>query len=160
MAGGGEIGLSVVSLQYSEHEGGGQHIPAGRPTPAQKRRFLVAAALHTNPPPMVTWRVGDADYEVVHSVRGGATQIYHLNLLKACREVTPDSLTTTVIETDELGPEVANSNWSAPVHVDDYLSPSHILCPARAHLPHTPPHRNTPRCGSAFTTLSAARTQE
>jgi len=32
---------------------------------------------------VVTRRVGDVDYEVVRSDRGGATQIYHLNLLKA-----------------------------------------------------------------------------
>ena len=35
---------------------------------------------------MVTRRVGDVNYEVVLSDRGGGTQIYHLNLLKAWRE--------------------------------------------------------------------------
>ena len=37
-------------------------------------------------PFVVTRQVGDVDYEVVRSDQGGATQIYHLNLLKACRE--------------------------------------------------------------------------
>uniref|UniRef100_A0A671TSD1 ribonuclease H n=1 Tax=Sparus aurata TaxID=8175 RepID=A0A671TSD1_SPAAU len=72
----------------------------------------------------VTRRAGNVDYEVVRSDRGWATQIYHLNLLKAWREVTAVSLGTTVIKRDELGPEVANSNQSAPVPVDDHLSPS------------------------------------
>nr|XP_043896844.1 uncharacterized protein LOC122778812 [Solea senegalensis] len=74
-------------------------------------------------PFVVTRRVGDVDYEVVRSDRGGATQIYHLNLLKAWREVASVSLATTVIERDELGPEVTKLNRSAPVPVDDHLSP-------------------------------------
>ncbi len=45
---------------------------------------------------VVTTRVGDVDYEVVRSDRGGATQIYHLNLLKAWREAESASLVTTV----------------------------------------------------------------
>ena len=53
------------------------------------------------------------DYEVVPSDRGGATQIYHLNLLKAWREAEPVSLVTTVIERNELGPEVPKSSNSA-----------------------------------------------
>ena len=51
---------------------------------------------------MVTKRVGHVDYEVVRSDRGGATQIYHLNLLKAWREVMAVSLANMVIERDEL----------------------------------------------------------
>ncbi|KAG7485602.1 hypothetical protein JOB18_014053 [Solea senegalensis] len=74
-------------------------------------------------PFVVTRRVGDVDYEVVRSDRGGATQIYHLNLLKAWREVASVSLATTVIERDELGPEVTKLNRSTPVPVDDHLSP-------------------------------------
>ncbi|XP_069027698.1 uncharacterized protein [Embiotoca jacksoni] len=43
-------------------------------------------------PFVVTRRVGDVDYEVVWSDRGGATQLYHLNLLKAWREAESVSL--------------------------------------------------------------------
>ena len=42
-------------------------------------------------PFVVTRRVGDVDYEVVRSDRGGAKQIYHLNLLKIWREAEPVS---------------------------------------------------------------------
>ena len=49
-------------------------------------------------PFVVTGRVGDVEYEVVRSDRGGATQIYHLNLLKVWTEVTAVTLATTVIE--------------------------------------------------------------
>ncbi|KAK5848772.1 hypothetical protein PBY51_008465 [Eleginops maclovinus] len=49
-------------------------------------------------PFVVTRRVGDVDYELVRSDRGGATQIYHVNLLKTWREVASASLATTVIE--------------------------------------------------------------
>ena len=73
---------------------------------------------------MVTRQVGYVDYDVVRSDRGEATQIYHLNLLKAWREAMAVSLATTVIERDELGPELANSNQSAPVPIDDHVSPS------------------------------------
>ena len=66
-------------------------------------------------PFVVTQQVRDVDYEVVRSDRGGATQIYHLNLLKAWKEVTAVSPATTVIKGDELGPEVAKSIHSAPV---------------------------------------------
>ena len=48
-------------------------------------------------PFVVTRLVGDADYDVVRSDRGGATQIYHLNLLKDWREVTAVSLAITVV---------------------------------------------------------------
>jgi len=55
---------------------------------------------------VITRRVGDVDYEVVCSDRGGATQIYHLNLLKAWREAKSFSLVSVVSEREELGPEV------------------------------------------------------
>lgn len=45
------------------------------------------------------------DYEVVRSDRGGQTQIYHLNPLKAWREAEPVSLVTVVKERDELEPQ-------------------------------------------------------
>lgn len=51
-------------------------------------------------------RVGDVSYEVVRSERGGATQIHHLNLLKAWREAESFSLLSLVSEREELGPEV------------------------------------------------------
>ena len=43
---------------------------------------------------MVTRRVGEADYEVQRTDREGAKQIYHLNLLKAWKEVVAVSLVT------------------------------------------------------------------
>ena len=75
-------------------------------------------------PFVVTRRVGDVDYEVVRSDRGGATQIYHLNLLKAWREAEPVSLVTAIAERDELGPEEPKSNNPVSLHCGDQLSPS------------------------------------
>ena len=57
-------------------------------------------------PFVVTRRKGNVDYEVVRSDGGVATQIYHLNLLKAWREAEPVSLVTTVTERNELWSEV------------------------------------------------------
>ena len=71
---------------------------------------------------VVTQRVGDVNYEVVHSDRGGATQIYHLNLLKAWREAELVSLVTTVTERDEVGPEVPKSPNSSSLLCDDYFT--------------------------------------
>lgn len=51
---------------------------------------------------MVTQQVGDFDYEVVRLDSGGATLIYHLNLLKAWREAETASLVSLVKERDEL----------------------------------------------------------
>nr|XP_061779417.1 uncharacterized protein LOC133570739 [Nerophis lumbriciformis] len=51
----------------------------------------------------VTQQVGDVDYEVRRSDRGGGTQIYHLNLLKEWREAEPDSMVKVVREEEELG---------------------------------------------------------
>ena len=68
---------------------------------------------------MVTRRVGDVDYEVQR-----AKQIYHLNLLKAWKEVVPVSLVSVDQEKDELGPEVPKlSNLISPIS-DSHLSPS------------------------------------
>ncbi|KAK5854605.1 hypothetical protein PBY51_004785 [Eleginops maclovinus] len=77
-------------------------------------------------PFVVTRRVGDVDYELVRSDRGGATQIYHVNLLKTWREVASASLATTVIERDELGPEVIINTELAPVCCGDHLSPGQV----------------------------------
>lgn len=66
--------------------------------------------------------MGDFDYKVVRSDRGGATQIYHLNLLKAWREGETTSLESLVKEKDELGPEVPKSTIPASVHCDDHLA--------------------------------------
>ena len=55
---------------------------------------------------MVTRRVGDVDYEVQRADREGAKQIYHLNLLKAWKEVVAVSLVSVDQEKDELGLEV------------------------------------------------------
>ena len=51
----------------------------------------------------------DIDFEVACSNRGGATQIYHLSLLKLWREVHPVSLVTAVIPEGELRPEVTEN---------------------------------------------------
>ena len=59
---------------------------------------------------MVTRRVGEVDYEVQRTDREGAKQIYHLNLLKAWKEVVAVSLVTVDQERDELGPEITRSN--------------------------------------------------
>ena len=123
-------------------------------------------------PFVVTQRVGDVNYEVVRSDRGGATQIYHLNLLKAWSEVMAVSLATTVIERDELGPEVANSNQSVPVPVDDHLSPSQTAdvaslprrftnvlspLPRRTSLIHH--HIETPKRDSVVRTIGCRNTR-
>nr|XP_024655059.1 uncharacterized protein LOC112430808 [Maylandia zebra] len=73
-------------------------------------------------PFVITRRVGDVDYEVARSDRGGATQIYHLNLLKLWREVETASLVSLVKERDELGPEVPNSIIPASLPCDDHLT--------------------------------------
>ena len=75
-------------------------------------------------PFVVTRRVGEVDYEVQRTDREGAKQIYHLNLLKAWKEVVAVSLDTVDQERDELEPEVTRStNQSAPLS-DGHLSPS------------------------------------
>ncbi|XP_044066818.1 uncharacterized protein LOC122882921 [Siniperca chuatsi] len=89
----------------------------------------------------VTRRVGDVDYEAVQSDRGGATQIYHLNLLKAWREVEPVALVTTVGERDEFGPDnhltLSQRTDVAELqrHVADVFSP----LPGRTNLIETHP---------------------
>ena len=73
---------------------------------------------------MVTRRVGEVDYEVQCIDREGAKQMYHLNLLKAWKEVVVVSLVIVDQERDELGPEVTcSNNQSAPLS-DGHLSPS------------------------------------
>jgi len=73
---------------------------------------------------VVTRRVGDVDYELMRSDRGGATQIYHLNLLKAWREAESVSLVTAIAERDELGPEVSKSTNPVLLLYESHLSPS------------------------------------
>ncbi|XP_061833118.2 uncharacterized protein [Nerophis lumbriciformis] len=75
-------------------------------------------------PFVVTRRVGDVDYEVRRSDRGGATQIYHLNLLKGWREAEPVSMVTAIAESEELGPEVSPSPRPFPLCCDNHLTPS------------------------------------
>ena len=75
-------------------------------------------------PFVVTRRVGDVDYEVQRADREGAKQIYHLNLLKAWKEVVAVSLVSVDQEKDELGPEVPKlTNLISPLS-DSHLSPS------------------------------------
>lgn len=71
---------------------------------------------------MVTWQVGDVDYQVVQSDRGGVTQVYHLNLFKAWRDPETTSMVSLVEERDELGPEVPNSTIPASLHCDNHLT--------------------------------------
>ena len=66
--------------------------------------------------------MGDVDYELARSDRGGTTQIYHLNLLKAWREAEPVSLVTAIAERDELGPEVPKSANPASLLCGNQLS--------------------------------------
>ena len=119
---------------------------------------------------MVTRRVGEVDYEVQCIDREGAKQMYHLNLLKAWKEVVVVSLVIVDQERDELGPEVTcSNNQSAPLS-DGHLSPSQktdlgelqkafcgcVLSPTRSHVPYTPLYRNNLGCvGSDKTILTA-----
>ncbi|XP_061757255.1 uncharacterized protein LOC133553258 [Nerophis ophidion] len=75
-------------------------------------------------PFVVTRRVGDVDYEVRQSDRGGATLIYYLNLLKGWREAEPVSMVTAIAEDEEVGPEVPPSPRSSLLRCDDNLTPS------------------------------------
>ncbi|KAL7838516.1 hypothetical protein AOLI_G00269200 [Acnodon oligacanthus] len=70
----------------------------------------------------VTRQVGEVDYEVKRTHRGGALQVYHLNLLKPWREAVPVSLATVVPERAELGPEVPTKWNHTPVLCGDQLS--------------------------------------
>ena len=75
-------------------------------------------------PFVVTRRVGDVDYEVQWADGEGAKQIYHLNLLKAWKEVVSVSLVSVDQEKDELGPEVPKlTNLISPL-LDSHLYPS------------------------------------
>ncbi len=54
----------------------------------------------------VTRRIGDLNYEVIHTDRNGEHQIYHLNLLKKWSEAESEMLTMAVSGKEDLGPEV------------------------------------------------------
>ncbi len=76
---------------------------------------------------VVTWRVGELDYEVKRMDRGDACQIYHLNLLKRWNEVTSVGLAAVVSNEDDLGPEAAlKHNPLALVSGGDHLSPRQL----------------------------------
>ncbi len=78
-------------------------------------------------PFMVTWRVGELDYEVKRTDRGDACQIYHLNLLKRWNEGTLVGLAAIFSNEDDLGPEAAvKSDLLALVSGGDHLSPRPI----------------------------------
>ncbi len=75
-------------------------------------------------PFVVTRRVGEFDYEVKRTDRGGACQIYHLNLLKRWNEGALVGLAAVVSTEDDLGPEAApKHNPLALVSGGDHLSP-------------------------------------
>ena len=68
--------------------------------------------------------MGDYDYEVQRADREGAKQIYHLNLLKAWKEMVAVSLVSVNQEKDELGPDVPKlTNLISPLS-EGHLSPS------------------------------------
>lgn len=52
-------------------------------------------------PFVVTQRVSDLDYEVIHSDRADSHQVYHINLLKQCREPEEVMLATLVTNEDD-----------------------------------------------------------
>ncbi|XP_061907767.1 uncharacterized protein LOC133652731 [Entelurus aequoreus] len=58
------------------------------------------------------------------SDRGGATRIYHLNLLQGWREAEPVSMVTAIAECEELGPEVPSSPRPFPLRCDNHLTAS------------------------------------
>ncbi len=126
-------------------------------------------------PFVVTRRVGELDYEVKRTDRGGACQIYHLNLLKRWNEGTLVGLAAVVSNEDDLGPEAApKHNSLALVSGGDHLSPLQladfwqvasrfcgcVFTPARSHGPRTAPYRNAPLGCGAQPSLSPSRTQE
>uniref|UniRef100_A0A8C1LM62 Gypsy retrotransposon integrase-like protein 1 n=1 Tax=Cyprinus carpio TaxID=7962 RepID=A0A8C1LM62_CYPCA len=75
----------------------------------------------------VTRRVGDLNYEVARTDRGGAHQIYHLNLLKKWSEAESVMLATVVSGEEDLGPEVSSKSQSlALAPGGDHLSPSQL----------------------------------
>lgn len=65
--------------------------------------------------------MGNVDYEVSRLDREGATQICHLNLLKAWRETETASLVSRVKERDKLGQEVPNCTIPTSLHCNDHL---------------------------------------
>lgn len=73
---------------------------------------------------VVKRQVEDVDYEVVGPYRSEAAQIYHINLLKAWREVVPLSLVSLASERDELEPSVPNTTNPLILLYDSHLSPS------------------------------------
>ncbi len=75
-------------------------------------------------PFVVTRRVGELDYEVERTDRGGARQIYHLNLLKRWNEGTSVGLAAVVSNEDDLGAEAAvKPDLLALVSGGDHISP-------------------------------------
>ena len=64
----------------------------------------------------------------MYSDRGGATQIYRINLFKALSEAEPVAVVTMVTERVELGPEMPKSSNSAWLLCGDHLTPSKGAC--------------------------------
>ncbi|KAJ8395432.1 hypothetical protein AAFF_G00031660 [Aldrovandia affinis] len=71
----------------------------------------------------VTRRVGDVDYEVIRSDRGGVRQTYHHNMVKLWTVGDPVSFAVLEIVQDELGPEAPNDITSLAVPDDSHLRP-------------------------------------
>ncbi|KAL7886261.1 hypothetical protein AOLI_G00065560 [Acnodon oligacanthus] len=97
-------------------------------------RSVAEALFKWQGPFEVTRRVGEVDYEVKQTDRGGALQVYHLNLLKPWREAVPVSLATVVPERAELGPEVPTKWNHTPVPCGDQLSLSQKAEVARLQM--------------------------
>ncbi|XP_067306043.1 uncharacterized protein [Pseudorasbora parva] len=75
----------------------------------------------------VARQVGDLDYEVIRSDRGGARQVYHLNLLKKWNEAESVMLVSVVGGEEDLGPEANIKRQSfALAPGGDHLSPSQL----------------------------------
>ncbi|XP_039532215.1 uncharacterized protein LOC120482205 [Pimephales promelas] len=75
----------------------------------------------------VTRRVGDLNYEVIRTDRGGGRQTYHLNLLKKWVEAEAVMLATVVSGEEDLGPEARVKSQSFSLAPSgDHLSPSQL----------------------------------
>ena len=85
-------------------------------------------------PFVVTRRVGEVDYEVQRTDREGGKQIYHLNLLKAWKEVVAISLVTVDQERDELGLKQSNNQFDCSNNQSAALSDGHLSPSQKSNL--------------------------
>ncbi|XP_069375367.1 uncharacterized protein [Paralichthys olivaceus] len=119
--------MNMLQAQARQHHLYNRGARLRRFTPGEKVLVLLPSSSSKlltkwQGPFVVTRRVGEVDYEVARSDRSGATQLYHLNLLKAWREAESVSLVSHINERDELGPEVPKSINPASLPCDNHLS--------------------------------------